>query len=166
MPIASCPVRRKRLPLLTLLFAACASGGASEASRGSFMRSVGTATQVDALEKARKVLGLFQYELRRQDTIPAVMIETEWRGRSPFADEVDLGIQAAENRVFVTARRRAETQLGPIYNVTMQIENRVRMDAGGMQWVETSATPMFQQYSDSIFKLYQRELTIGVRRYD
>jgi hypothetical protein len=166
MPNVARPVARQRLSLLTLLFAACASGGASEASRGSFMRTVGTATQVDALEKARKVLGLMQYELRRQDTIPALAIETEWRRRDPFADELDLGIRAAENRVFVSARRRGETQLGPIYNITMQIENRVRMDAGGMQWVETTATPMFQQYSDSIFKLYQRELTIGVRRYD
>jgi hypothetical protein len=161
-------IRVPALAVLTLALAlanACASSGTGEANRASFQRTVGTASAADATEKALKVLSLFQFEIRRQDQVPSIVIETEWRQRSPFPDELAAGIEAAENRVFVTGRRRAETELGPIFNVSMAIENRVRRNAGGTEWVETSATPMYRQFADSIFKLYQRELTIGVRRY-
>jgi len=152
--------------LTLILAAACAStAGSGEASRAGFQRTVGTASALDATEKALKVLSLFQFEIRRQDQVPSIVIETEWRRRDPFADELELGILAAENRVFVTGRRRAETELGPIFNVSLAVENRVRLNAAGSPWVETSATPMYRQFADSIFKLYQRELTIGVRRH-
>jgi hypothetical protein len=150
--------------MVAAAMAACASRGGGEASRASFQRNLGTASLPDAMERVPRVLRLFNYEINREETTPNITIETHWRERVPFVDEQNQGIVKAENRVLVSGRVRAATQFGNIYTLDLAIDNRVRMGENP-DWVETSATPMYRAYADSLVKHIQRELTIGVRKY-
>jgi hypothetical protein len=147
-------------------YAACASGsgGGDPSTRASFNRSIGSASRADAVERVNKVLHEYHYEVEHQGLEPNLIIETRWRQRTPFADEKELGVTTAENRITVTGRPRQTSDLGALYQLDMTIDNRVRLLGSG-EWVETSATPMYRAYADSLTKAMQRELTIGVRRF-
>jgi hypothetical protein len=141
---------------------ACASGGGGSAV---YRRDVGNASFVDAVDRSSLILTRHHYEVLSLDSIPFLRIETHWRPRPPFDDEVGMGVTQAETRVIVTARVRGETEMGSVYNVQLQVENRVR--AGGVpDWNERTNTPMFRTYADEIVQdLRQEFLNIGVRRF-
>jgi hypothetical protein len=157
---------KARASLLVLLLALGCAGlrSGSQGKLASFQRNVGTASVPDAMERVPRVLRLFAYEIMREETTPSIMIETHWKSRVPFTDEHNLGITTAENRVMVTGRVRGNTELRAYYNLNLSIDNRVKL-MGGEGWVETSATPMYRAYADSLTKHMQRELMIGVRKY-
>jgi hypothetical protein len=146
-----------------LILAACASSGGGGSAL--YRRDVGNASGVDAVSRSLLILNRFQYEVFDQDNIPSIRIETHWKPRQPFADEKALGIQAAENRIVISANTRGQTNLGSLYNVRLVIENRVRT-AGVEEWDEKTNTGMFRSYADGIAQALRTELSnIGVRRY-
>lgn len=141
---------------------ACASGGTGSAV---YRRDIGNASFVDAMDRSMLILTRHHYEVNQLDSIPFVRIETHWRPRAPFDDELGMGVTQAETRIIVTARVRGETEVGSVYNVQMQVENRVR--AGGVpDWNERTNTPLFREYADKIVQDLRTEFTnIGVRRF-
>lgn len=140
---------------------ACASGSGSALYR----REVGNASFIDAVDRSSLILTRHHYEIVQLDSIPFLRIETRWRPRPPFDDELGMGVTQAESRVIVIARVRGETEMGSIYNIQLQVENRVR--AGGVpDWNERTNTPMFREYADRIVQDFRQELlNIGVRRF-
>ena len=154
--------RRNVLLLFVLLFAAaCASGGGSALYR----REVGTASLSDSYHIGLQIVNRYGYEIEEQDTVLEVRIQTHWKKRRPFNDEMELGITDAENRIIINGRNRGQTELGANYSINVTLENRVRV-AGGVDWNETTNTPMFVRYADELTTEYRRLVTnIGVRRY-
>jgi hypothetical protein len=139
---------------------ACASGSGGPL----FRREIGTASAIDAVTLAEQVIARHGYEIHQSDPGPDMRILTYWRPRSPFADEAALGVTAAESRILVTARERAQTELGALYNVHMTVENRVRV-AGSPDWNHSVNTDGFEDYADEIVENFRTELNnIGVRR--
>jgi len=141
---------------------ACASGGGGSAV---YRREIGNASLNDVLSRSRLILNRYQYEVLEQDSLPFVRIETHWRERRPFEDETAMGITEAETRLIISARARAQTDLGGTYNIRLTMENRVRlMDAP--EWNEKTNTTMFQRYADEVTAEFRKEISdIGVRRY-
>jgi hypothetical protein len=149
------------LTLFVITLGACASGGGSALYR----RDVGNASLTDAMDRSELILARNQYEIEATDSIPFIRIETRWRPRAPFQDELALGITSAESRVIVTGRVRGETEVGSVYNVQLVVENRVRV-AGGPEWNLNTNTAMFRGYADVMAEQLKTEFTnIGVRRF-
>jgi hypothetical protein len=146
---------------LCLSLAACASARGGTAL---YRREVGNASFPDAMTLSMRVIQQFQYEVFQVDTITEINILTHWKARRPFADELALGITAAESRLQIVGRRRGENDICRFYNINLTLENRVRV-AGSADWNETTNTPMFTQRADEIVAEYRRRLSdIGVRR--
>ena len=157
------------LAVLTLLAIGCASagggGGGGDGGSPLFRREIGTASKIDAYTLGMRVIQRFQYNVISEDTIMEIRLETDWRPRPPFDDEVALGVTAAESRLILDARPRGHSELGDIYTIYLTVENRLRV--GNMpDWSESINTPMFQEYAEGIVEDYKRELrNIGVRRF-
>jgi hypothetical protein len=151
------------LVLSLALPAAC--GLRNAGSSASFERSIGTASRPDAMERGLKVVAQYQFDLAKEESDPELLIETHWRKRDPFEDEVALGIAEAETRLIIVGRRRGNTAaMGANYDVNLTIENRVRPPDSN-DWSESVHTSMFKKYADDITAFFKRELQIGVRRY-
>jgi hypothetical protein len=152
---------------LMLLLAVATVLGACAGGRGTalYQKDVGTASMIDALDRANLVVTRHHYEVSELDSIPIIRIETHWRQRPLFADEQALGITNAESRLIITARSRSETEVATLYNVRLIVENRVRV-AGATEWNDRYSTPQFVAYADGITADFRRELqNIGVRRF-
>ena len=143
--------------------ASCASAG-PEANRSRFQRSVGLATPQYARELSMRIITQYGFVLEQEETIPAIMIQTRWKQRAPFADEEALGISVAQNRLIVHARPRSTTNTAQTYSVDVVIENRVQL-IGSDAWTEASATPEYEKWTNRIVEDFTRELNVGgVRR--
>jgi len=149
------------IPVL-VLGAGCASGGGGGSS-ALFQRNVGNASRPDALDRSLRIVHQFQYEILRQDDGTDIRIETHWKPRVPFDDEIVLGITAAETRLIITANLRNDLKATASYDVNLTIENRVRT-GGDENWTMNTVTGMFREYADQVTSDFKRELTIGVRR--
>lgn len=157
-------MKLRYLLLCAALFpVACASG--SRADTAVYRRDVGNASASDTWDFALKTIRRHQYDIHSQDSVPEIRIETHWKSRKPFADELSLGVTAAESRVIITARPRGQSEMGAIYNINIAVDNRIRV-AGGTDWNESTNTALFQQYADEITNDFKREIqNLGVRRY-
>lgn len=154
---------RFTLAALTLLAVGCASAGGGGSPL--FRREIGTASKIDAYTLAMRVIQSFQYEVISEDTSMVIRLETDWRPRRPFDDEVALGVTAAESRLIIDARPRGFSELGDIYTIYLTVENRLRV-GNTPDWSESINTKMFQEYAEGIVEDYKRELrNIGVRRF-
>jgi hypothetical protein len=120
---------------------------------------------MDAYTLGMQIVNRYGFEAEEQDTVQEVRIQTHWKKRAPFADEQELGITDAETRILILGRSRGTTELGSNFSINVTLENRVRV-AGGIDWNETTNTPMFVRYADDLTAEYRRLVTnIGVRRY-
>jgi hypothetical protein len=151
------------LIVAVLTASACASGGS--AGSGIYQRDIGNATRPDFNRLTTLMLARWHYEVLQIDSIPFIRVETHWRTRQPFDDERALGVNTAESRVIITARQRAESLAGPVLNIRLIVENRVRL-AQTVEWNEKTNTAMFRSYADSLTAMFKNELiNIGVRVY-
>jgi len=138
---------------------ACASTGGVMV----FRRDLGTAGLRDAIDLGIRVTRHHQYEFETIDSVPDMRIETRWKKRRPFPDEIELGILDAESRMILTARRRGSTNFQGIYAVYFTMENRVTPD--GNMWTEGTQTPAFLEYAAGIAAEYKQLLdNIAIRR--
>lgn len=145
------------------LLAGCASSGNGGADT-RFERAVGTGSVTDVLERSMKVLRQHQFEIQQQMDAPNIYIETKWRARVPFDDEVVIGVRLAQTRAIVRAKPRGTGGMGETYAVDVTIENRVQRTEGS-DWLTDVATPLYRKYADQITSDFRNELTIGVRKY-
>jgi hypothetical protein len=150
--------------LSLLLVLGCAAPLSSRPDQLIFEWNVGTATGRDAYEKATKIIREHQFVIEREVAGPSLYIETRWRDRTPFPDEVALGFHAIQNRLVVRGTPRSGSSLGPLYAVSFTIENRVRIVDGGA-WNDNVFTPQFRDYAQRISDDLRRELDVAVRRY-
>jgi hypothetical protein len=156
---------RRSVALLILSFglAACATAG-PEANRTRFQRNVGQATPTTARELTLRILNQYGFVVELEQPVPNIVIQTRWRERAPFADEEALGIQHAQNRMFIMARPRSATNNALTYTVDVVIENRVQL-AGSEAWTDASATKDYEKWANRIVEDFTRELNVGgVRR--
>jgi hypothetical protein len=159
---------KSRLSLLllpaALLSLACASGGGGTSS--VFRTDIGNATAVDALTLSHRIISQYHYELETADSTPDIRMETRWRARRPFPDELALGINEAESRLIITGRQRSQSEMGAVYAINLVVENRVKV-AGSSTWNEaTHHTPQFREHANEIAQQFRRLVTdIGVRRF-
>jgi hypothetical protein len=158
--------RSVTLPLLivVLAMAACSSAQGPEANRSRFMRNVGQAQPNTARELAMRIITQYGFMVELEQPLPNLVIQTRWRERAPFADEEALGIQHAQNRMFITTRPRSATNNALTHSVDVVIENRVRL-VGSDAWTDASATKDYEKWANRIVEDFTRELNVGgVRR--
>ena len=142
--------------LLVLVVSACASGGGA---RANVSRQIGTSTPNDLETVVRRVLQKHQYVLQRQEAETNLYYETQWRARTPFDDERELGATSAESRIIVRARPRSRE--AQTYTASFTIENRLQMQTG--EWVTLPPTAEFREYAAEIGDEMARELAAGIR---
>ncbi len=150
-------------PLVALATSAgCATGGGS----AFYRKEVGQATAVDAKTLAEQVISRYGYTIDSFEEEPEIRIQTHWKHRLPFEDEVAMGVTSAESRIVVVARPRSYTdERGAYYNIYFMVENRLGV-AGEPAWNSTLNTPMFRAYADSMAEDFKSLLmNIGVRRH-
>jgi len=128
------------------------------------MRNVGLAQPNTARELAMRIITQYGFTVEQEQPVPNLVIQTRWRERAPFADEEALGIQHAQNRMFITTRPRSATNNALTHSVDLVIENRVRL-MGSEAWTDASATREYEKWASRIVEDFTRELnTGGVRR--
>ena len=150
--------------IASLAVSACGTAQGPEANRTRFQRNVGQATPTTTRELTLRILTQYGFVIEQEQPIPNIVIQTRWRERVPFDDESALGIQHAQNRMFITARPRSATTNAQIYSVDVVIENRVQL-MGSQAWTDASATPQYEKWANRIIEDFTRELNVGgVRR--
>ena len=146
---------------ILLLYSACATGSNMSTQ---YRRSVGTAAPGQMGDQVERILRRFQFEIARHENDPNSMVwETRWRGRVPFEDEYELGVNEARTRVIVEARpsRRIGGSIEQ-YRVYMTFENEV-IRSGSPEWVRMDLTPQFEAWADEIMGELEELLRTGIR---
>lgn len=147
------------LPLVVLLASACASGGGARSQASFVQQDLGQFTAGDIAAKVPDFLLRNQFTMFLQEGPPAILQETAWRPRAPFADEAARGVAQAEVRVIVRGRLRSTTGSVAslqLYSTQMLVETRVRR-AGG-DWEEIPATDEFRTWARALIRQLQVEL--------
>ena len=145
---------------------ACATVGGSGTGE-TYAIQAGSGTPHDIVRFTSRILDRHQFEIQRADTSPAyVVIETNWRGRYPLADEIRLGVVEAMTRLTIQARSRTRSPAPgqDVRTVEIRAENMVRM-ADSLSWIRGYVTPMFKEYIDALGDEIKLELNTGVRRF-
>jgi hypothetical protein len=95
----------------------------------------------------------FQYEIARtEEASQELYLETSWKNRYPFEDEIAAGIVEARARIILRAR---PSYIGPaataaqLYNLDFHAENEVRLE-GKDEWLRLPMSKMLRQYFDRI----------------
>lgn len=161
----------KSIPLLSciaLVFISACSGS-GEATRNSlYTADIGTATALDVKDKGRLFLDRQQYQvLRQEETNELIYIETHWRFRSPFDDEVEQGVEEARTRIFLRATPRGMRQQGlfsDISIVKLTAENQVRY-RGETTWRDARITPQLRSYLRKLSDDLSIEFRTGIRKF-
>ena len=155
----------RRAAGLVVVALACVSGGRSALPSAEVTREVGVASAPDFQRGVPLVLRRHGYEVIRTDGPPALYVETEWRMRTPFADEADRGAASARSRVLV--RGRARTEMGTadvLYTVHLTLESWVRVIAQE-EWTRVPASPELVELAQALSREIGMELDAGARKY-
>lgn len=127
----------------------------------SYSSSMGNVTLVDMDRLLPRLLGRFGYRVERGTRTPRqIVLETQWRQRSPMDDEMAQGVAAAQTRLLLRGTRRDER----FYHVRFEAENLVRYE-GSDEWERAPVTDMFRSYANEIATELEVSLSSGVRRY-
>jgi hypothetical protein len=144
-----------------LALTGCAGRGAVQ--DGSHIEhTIGSTSFHELTETGTRILMANAFQIDRFEREPRVLIETHWRDRRPFDDEIAVGIEHAQTRLVITGSRRSATPLGPLYSVRMAVHNRVQV-AGADDWRYVAATPQYRNWVEQISGTLRRELTMGIR---
>lgn len=143
-------MRTKTLLLLMVLFTSFlfGCGGTRNPSKPStiYKKNLGHCLRNEFLEIVNKIVFVRNQYVdggNMRDMSSQIEINTEWRPRSPFADEKALGIVAVESRIIVGAKSTGTTRsltTGEMdYSAYFQAENRVQY-AGSADWQQGPIT--------------------------
>jgi hypothetical protein len=139
---------------------ACATDGTT----GVLRWEVGDGTGEEALFQTIQVLQLYQYDIERQAESPNLTVQTHWKDRMPFDDEVEAGAQAVRTRFLMLARERHQRAGGSsVYIVRLTAENQAQLEASSSEWQPFEPTPQFREYAADIAERLRTELRTGIR---
>lgn len=135
------PFRAALLGLATLAAASCASaGGGGNADGASFVQmDMGVVTAQAMSEQTRNLFRREQFQVFREEPVPAPLIESEWRNQTPLTDEQALGVTDVQVRVVVRGRERPPQGAIRVYQVTYQMEVETK-SATSPEWTPAEVT--------------------------
>lgn len=155
----------RRAAGLAVAALACVSGGRTAMPTAEVTREVGVASASDFQRGVPAVLRRNGYEIIRADGPPALLVETEWRTRPPFADEAERGVSSARYRVLVRGRARGDIGTAEtLYTVHITVESWARV-LGEEQWTRVPASPQLVESAQALTRELALELDAGARRY-
>lgn len=143
-----------------LLAAACASSGSMTA--GSVSKDLPTTTRIELESKARLLFSRHQFEIERVQTESQLYLESNWRERLPFDDELAQGVETAMTRLILQGRPRSRVR-DDFYTAKVILENRVRLQ-GSQVWEQITNTPEFERYARRVAEDFEKELSMGIQR--
>lgn len=155
--------------LLLLVFWSCSSTYTvtRDLNPTVFTTRIGTATSYDFKETVSRLLNRYQYDVVRfEQTNDQIYIETYWRYRFPFEDEINLGVADAETRFIINARPRKRSYLSSsdLWVVQFQGENQVRL-GNSDAWVNAPMTNMAMSYFNKFADDLKIEFYTGLRKF-
>ena len=129
------------------------SGGASTVNI-----EVGQATWGDLQTRVNRIYNRFQFRTSQEVGPPAIVVETEWKARTPFEDELDAGVTAARSRLLVRGRQRpGATGSITLYVVNFYVETQVRTESSA-DWVEVPASEQLKSWATEMADELRLEL--------
>ena len=141
-----------RLLLLLPVFISCAGSAFKEkASSADYTaKRIELTKGEDFFNAAQLILASkFQYEIERtEQATPELYLETSWKNRYPFEDEIARGIVKARSRIILRARPH---YIGPtdaadlLFNLDFHAENEVLFE-GKDEWERVPMSKMLMQY--------------------
>ncbi len=141
-------------------------GGTSGTSKQSriFKKNLGHCMRPDFFEVVDKIVFLKYRYLEgsnRRDMTTRIEIYTEWKSRSPFPDEIAIGIVAVDSKITVSAKinsgqTRSITTGEADYTAYLQAENRVKYIGKEENWEPGPITKDAKRYfNDIVFDMMQ-----------
>ncbi len=129
------------------------SGGTSALEQEQFSSSLGVSYGAEFAGVIRVIIeGKHQYVIIREEaTSREIYMETDWKDRTLFQDEIDRNILSARTRLIFRARARHAGQ----YTIHMYANNEVIL-SGTDVWQTGSFSPMLKEMLNDI----ARELRI------
>lgn len=151
-----------------LVFLAACAASQGTTSSNTYTADVGTATAMDVKDKGRLFLDRQQYQvLRQEETSDLIYMETHWRFRPPFEDEIELGVEEARTRIILRAQARGMRQQGlfsDISAVKFTAENQVRY-RGETTWKDGQITPKLRLYLRKLSDDLSIVFRTGIRNF-
>ena len=151
-----------------VLLTSCTGTGGREAVYNDITRPAGEGSLYDVNAKTSRILNRHNYEtVRNEQSNQQVFFETNWLYRTPFRDEMLLGIVQARTKLTVRARlRRAAPVAGlsNLYIVRMMAENRV-LFADNDAWRTVPNTAEYKAYINKMAKDLENELRMAIRKF-
>lgn len=146
-----------------ILFISVGCSSSERVTQNTYRANLGTATETDIVSQVPRILDRSNFTIYRQEvTLDGIYMETDWKDRDLFADEVAQGITEARSRIFVRARPRT-AQASSLQSVSMEVENHVRFE-GIDDWDRTVITDEATEYFRTIERSIRTELGTGIRR--
>ena len=154
--------------LLLIAIYSCSGtkGGKDRANPVKYKKKIEKVTRIDFQNKSRSVLmnrHQFQF-FRNEDSEGQQYIETDWRYRPPFEDELNSGIVEARSKIVLTAFPRNLTDPSALWVTNLEGLNEVRLE-GSSAWVTLPMTVMAKKYFDKIADDLNIEFRMGVRAF-
>lgn len=143
---------------LTLLLLSCASSGGVGSDMSSTVRqNLGNFSASDIQRRTSEIFMRLSYQIDNQIGPPSIVIETLWKTRTPFDDEIAAGNRQAQTRIIIRGRQRPGLTQATLYTTTFEAQNRVRDTATG-EWIEIPATESFRAYATQMARELRLEL--------
>lgn len=154
------------LALVTVLGTSCRSmTTAQPRTQAGYQRELGVATEHDIRNSLLGVMKRTGFDIVRYNGPPQIYAESQYRSRYPFADEQEMGITAARNRIILTARRVPQrTHMGDLYDVEIDIQNEVQVGSGA--WTSQVRTQEFLNYAKKLADDLEHEVRSAVRVFE
>lgn len=151
--------------LLLIILSSC--GTTSNSSEKTYRANLGTATQPDILRIIPNMISRYSFTIYRNEvTGDGITYETEWKERSLFDDERELGAVDARTRIYIFARSRT-AQASTLHRVNIEIENHLYMEdeEGEMHWNRSVITDDANRYFRDIERTIRTQFDSGIRTY-
>lgn len=152
-----------------ILFVGCSAQLSQNADVSSlyFTEKIGNATSYDLGDKSFRLLSQYHYRLTRfEQNRDHVYLETDWRYRFPFSDELLLGVKEAKTKVVISARPRKRSILnGSDMNVVrLYAENMVKL-VDSDEWIRLPMTDMLRTYLNRLSNDLKTDFLTGIRKF-
>ncbi len=143
---------------LTFLLLSCASSGGMGSDMSSTVRqNLGNFSATDIQRRTSEIFMRLSYQIDNQVGPPSIVIETLWKARTPFDDEIAAGNRQAQTRIIIRGRQRRGVTQATLYTTTFEAQNRVR-DSATNEWIEIPATESFRAYAMQMARELRLEL--------
>lgn len=135
-------VRSVLFGLVAIAAAGCASAGGEGNGEGSAIvqMDMGVVTAPAMSEQTQNLFRREQFQVFREEPVPAPLIQSEWRNQTPTTDEQAMGVSEVQVRVVVRGRERPPMGGLRVYQVSYTMEVEGKTDASP-DWTPLEVTP-------------------------